>query len=171
MNNFNNNRSGGSRGGSRGGYRSDNRGGRSNFGSRDSRPSEMHDAVCAECGKNCQIPFFPRSGKPVFCSDCFEKQNSNGGNRRSDDRRSSYSDRRDSNDRRSNYSERRDSKPRNDRPSVDYKEQFEIVNSKLDKVLRLVEKMERNSKPQEPRAERPDKVKTVAEIIAQSIDE
>lgn len=173
MNNFNNNRSGGSRGG----QRSDRRGGRSNFGSRDSRPSEMHDAVCAECGNNCKIPFFPRSGKPVFCSECFEKQNSQGGNRNSDDRRSSFSDRRNSNDRRPSYSDRsdrNDSRSRNDRPSVNYKEQFEIVNSKLDKVLKLVEKMDRNSTAKaakEPKADRAGKVKTVAEIIAQSIDE
>jgi CxxC-x17-CxxC domain-containing protein len=154
MRNFNNNRSGG--------QRSDRRSsGRGNFGSRDSRPSEMHDAVCAECGKDCRIPFFPRSGKPVFCSDCFEKQNSQGGNNSYNDRRPSFSDR----------SDRRDSKPRSDRPQVNYKEQFEIVNSKLDKVLSLLEKMDRNQTVKKPKAERPDKVKTVAEIIAQSIEE
>lgn len=165
MNNFNNNRSGGSRGG----QRSDRRGGRSNFGSRDSRPSEMHDAVCAECGNNCKIPFFPRSGKAVFCSDCFEKQNSQGGNRNSNDRRPSYSD-----DRRPSYSDRsnrNDSRSRSDRPSVNYKEQFEIVNSKLDKVLNLLEKIDRNSTVKKPKTDRAGKVKTVAEIIAQSVEE
>ena len=32
---------------------------------------QMHDAVCATCGKNCQIPFEPTNGRPVYCSDCY----------------------------------------------------------------------------------------------------
>ncbi|MEE8373250.1 MAG: zinc-ribbon domain containing protein [Dehalococcoidia bacterium] len=32
---------------------------------------QMHSAVCASCGKDCQVPFEPRSGRPVYCSDCF----------------------------------------------------------------------------------------------------
>lgn len=32
----------------------------------------MFDAVCAQCGKDCKIPFQPREGKPVYCSNCFE---------------------------------------------------------------------------------------------------
>ena len=38
-------------------------------GSRQQR--EMHPAVCATCGKDCQVPFVPTTGKPVYCSDCF----------------------------------------------------------------------------------------------------
>ena len=32
---------------------------------------EMFDAVCVECGKECQVPFKPTEGKPVYCSECF----------------------------------------------------------------------------------------------------
>ena len=32
---------------------------------------EMFDAQCAECGKDCQVPFQPTEGKPVYCSECF----------------------------------------------------------------------------------------------------
>ena len=32
---------------------------------------EMFDAVCAECGKPCKVPFNPTEGKPVYCSECF----------------------------------------------------------------------------------------------------
>ena len=32
---------------------------------------EMFDAVCVECGKECQVPFKPTEGKAVFCSECF----------------------------------------------------------------------------------------------------
>lgn len=51
---------GGGRGG--GGFRRD-------FGSR-----EMHKAVCSECGVECEVPFKPTEGKPVFCKDCFRKK-------------------------------------------------------------------------------------------------
>lgn len=60
---------------SRGESRRDSRPERS-FG-RDSRPSfgdkRMFEAVCDECGKDCEVPFQPSSGKPVYCSDCFGK--------------------------------------------------------------------------------------------------
>ena len=39
---------------------------------------EMHPAVCANCGKETQVPFVPRGDKPVYCSDCFSKQPSSG---------------------------------------------------------------------------------------------
>jgi len=34
---------------------------------------EMHPVVCASCGTNTQVPFEPRSGRPVYCSDCYSK--------------------------------------------------------------------------------------------------
>jgi CxxC-x17-CxxC domain-containing protein len=34
-------------------------------------PREMFTAVCAQCGKQAQVPFQPRGDKPVYCSDCF----------------------------------------------------------------------------------------------------
>jgi CxxC-x17-CxxC domain-containing protein len=34
---------------------------------------EYFPAVCAECGKECKVPFQPTEGKPVYCSDCFAK--------------------------------------------------------------------------------------------------
>jgi CxxC-x17-CxxC domain-containing protein len=39
----------------------------------DRGPREMHAIVCAECGKEDQVPFLPRNDKPVYCSDCFER--------------------------------------------------------------------------------------------------
>ncbi|MFC2039216.1 CxxC-x17-CxxC domain-containing protein [Chloroflexota bacterium] len=39
------------------------------------RPTrEMFPVVCAECGKDTQVPFEPREGRPVYCSDCYNKQ-------------------------------------------------------------------------------------------------
>lgn len=38
----------------------------------------MSDVVCDECGKNCQVPFRPTEGKPIYCSDCFGSKKNNG---------------------------------------------------------------------------------------------
>lgn len=35
---------------------------------------EMYPAVCASCGKKTMIPFKPKDGRPVYCSDCFSRQ-------------------------------------------------------------------------------------------------
>ena len=32
---------------------------------------QMFPAVCAQCGKDCEVPFKPREGRPVYCSDCY----------------------------------------------------------------------------------------------------
>jgi len=37
-------------------------------------PREMHKATCAECGKECEVPFKPTEGRDVFCRDCFMKR-------------------------------------------------------------------------------------------------
>jgi CxxC-x17-CxxC domain-containing protein len=45
------------------------------FGGRNdykSRP-QMFPAVCAQCGKETEVPFEPREGRPVYCSDCYNK--------------------------------------------------------------------------------------------------
>ncbi len=40
----------------------------------DSRPREMHKATCAECGNECEVPFKPTEGKPVYCQECYRKR-------------------------------------------------------------------------------------------------
>lgn len=40
-------------------------------------PREMFDAVCAECGKECKVPFNPTEGKAVYCSECFAARRGN----------------------------------------------------------------------------------------------
>lgn len=52
----------------RGNFRSG--GFRNNF---NSGPREMHKAICADCKKECEVPFKPTEGKPVYCRDCFAK--------------------------------------------------------------------------------------------------
>ena len=43
-------------------------------GRHDSGRTEMHKAVCSACGKDCEVPFRPTGDKPVFCSDCFRNK-------------------------------------------------------------------------------------------------
>ncbi len=38
-----------------------------------SQRREMFAATCAECGRDTRVPFEPRSGRPVYCSDCYAK--------------------------------------------------------------------------------------------------
>lgn len=33
----------------------------------------MHPVVCANCGEETTVPFFPRNDRPVYCSSCFEQ--------------------------------------------------------------------------------------------------
>ena len=37
---------------------------------------EMYPAVCANCGKETQVPFRPTGVRPVYCSDCFSQTRS-----------------------------------------------------------------------------------------------
>lgn len=85
MGNFNR---GGSRGGKRFGDRGGFGGGKRFGGGRDrggDRPT-MHQAVCDECGNDCEVPFRPTGDKPIYCSNCFKDK---GGSRDSGNRRDS----------------------------------------------------------------------------------
>ena len=37
---------------------------------------ELYTAVCAQCGREAQVPFVPRGDRPVYCSDCFDRRRS-----------------------------------------------------------------------------------------------
>jgi len=43
------------------------------YGNGYSSQRQMFPAVCAQCGKETEVPFQPRGDKPVYCSDCFRK--------------------------------------------------------------------------------------------------
>ena len=38
------------------------------------RSRELYSVVCAECGCDTQVPFEPKTGRPVFCKACFESK-------------------------------------------------------------------------------------------------
>ncbi len=41
-----------------------------------SRPREgtYTRAICADCKKECEVPFKPSGGRPVYCKECFSKR-------------------------------------------------------------------------------------------------
>ncbi len=109
-------------------YSRDDRGSRY---SRDDRPRESTTVTCADCGTECQVPFVPRTDKPVYCSDCFRqnKPQDSGNDRYSrDDRGSRYS----RDDRGSRYS-------RNDRSSRSSRDDSRPRRSSNDKFLKKQE--------------------------------
>lgn len=83
---------------------------------------EMFSAVCSNCGKDCQVPFRPTGSKPVYCSDCFEKQGGGERERRFDDRGP-----------RDNFEKRNNSQPQNNA-------QMESIERKLDRILEILTK-------------------------------
>lgn len=94
---------------------------RRDFNDRPSRgPVEMHQATCDNCGKSCEVPFRPTSGKPVYCSSCFESKKGGSDTRRYDNPR-----------------EERREQPSQSQPN--YSAQFDALNSKLDNILKILE--------------------------------
>ncbi|MFC1917266.1 CxxC-x17-CxxC domain-containing protein [Chloroflexota bacterium] len=45
--------------------------GSGDYGNRPQR--QLFPAVCADCGKETEVPFEPTQGRPVYCSDCYRK--------------------------------------------------------------------------------------------------
>ena len=35
----------------------------------------FYTGVCATCGKEAKVPFEPKDGRPVYCSECYAKLN------------------------------------------------------------------------------------------------
>ena len=67
--------SGGYGGGGGGGYARSGGGGGGGFGG---GSRQLYPAVCSSCGKETEVPFQPRSDKPVYCRECFQKQRAGG---------------------------------------------------------------------------------------------
>ena len=47
-------------------------------GGYDRGPREMHKATCADCQKECEVPFKPSGDRPVYCKECFSKRKNEG---------------------------------------------------------------------------------------------
>lgn len=106
------------------------------------REVSMHQAVCNECGQRCEVPFRPTGDKPVYCNSCFgkirnsEDSGDNRGNRypRRDFSRGAPSG--------NHYGSNRDN------GNADVVRQLEEVNTKLDRLIRAIEKPAQEAVPQ-----------------------
>ena len=109
---------------------------------RPSRDREMHQTTCNNCGKDCEVPFKPNGSRPVFCSDCFEKNGSE--NRRSSERdfaprRSNFEDRRPSfNQNRNDDRQQNFRRPQENPLPAQDNDQFASLNAKLDRIITLL---------------------------------
>jgi len=61
----------------------------------------MHNVVCDSCGKDCEVPFKPTKGKPIYCDECFDNNKENNSNQ--------------------------------------FSKEFEILNKKLDRILKMLD--------------------------------
>ena len=130
-----------------GGSRPSFGGGRPSFaGSRDSG-GEKYDAICATCGKKCQVPFRPNGKKPVYCSDCFGAQHREepaGGERRDSFPKRDFAPRPSFEQRNERPFAPRDNAPaqaprQDDRVLADLKQQVGILTGKIDSILRILQ--------------------------------
>ena len=136
-------------------------------GSRDSGRPAMHQATCSNCGKDCEVPFKPTSGKPIFCSNCFDKSQNDGqkkyGNERSD--RKFRSD--DSRKKSFNYSDSASDNKVKENDQL--KKEIGILNKKVDKILEILTEVlsannyssEIEKEIEEPKLEKKTKKKAV----------
>lgn len=100
----------------------------------------MHQAVCDQCGNPCEVPFQPTEGKPVYCNVCFgEKRNSGsdrGGDRFPQKNFNSF-----------NKAPAKTEFGNNaGRGNDELKKQLELLNVKMDRLIRAVEALN-NAKP------------------------
>jgi CxxC-x17-CxxC domain-containing protein len=104
---------------------------RKSFGDRDggrpagrsAGPMTLHDAICAECSKECKVPFKPNGKKPVYCVDCFKQMEGAGDREDRGRERGGF-------DRRPSFGMR----PSNDGIAE--------LNRKVDRILRILEDTE-----------------------------
>lgn len=51
------------------------------------RERVLHKAICADCKKECEVPFKPSGERPVYCKECFSKRRAVGPFKRRPDNR------------------------------------------------------------------------------------
>ncbi|MEK9160610.1 MAG: CxxC-x17-CxxC domain-containing protein [Patescibacteria group bacterium] len=99
-----------------------NRGGKDRF----SDSKQMHKANCSKCNNVCEVPFRPNGKKPVFCSNCFVKD---------DAPRTSYGPKREFSPRPSFNA----TPPRENQDMKELKMHMQGVNDKLTRLIHLME--------------------------------
>lgn len=129
-------------------------------GSRDSGPITMHKAICSQCGKPCEVPFEPTSGKPVYCNECFAaKRNTESGRNDSRFAPKSFNDHKSSAS--TSFGNNTDKSN-----SEDLKKLLELLNGKMDQLIKVVESLpEPKSLAIEPKELRTDKAEKTIPVV------
>jgi CxxC-x17-CxxC domain-containing protein len=132
--------SGGSRGGKKFGgtdFKSRSHGARDGgFGDKSFGKPQLHDAVCASCGNRCEVPFKPNGRKPIFCRECFKKEDDSQGERSNS---AGYG--------RQKFAEKRmyAAAPAPRQNNAELEKRMDDMNIKLDRILREFEAMKERS--------------------------
>lgn len=160
---------------------------RRSFGDRE-RP-QMYEAVCSDCGKRCELPFKPTGDKPVYCSQCFANH---GGSSRSERperggrERSGFRDRpmfsavcdacgkrfelpfRPTGEKPVYCNEcfNKGGSKTNEKPANQYKEQFDMLNAKLDRIIRALDTA---SPAKEEPVKKKEKTKKIEKVATKKV--
>ena len=105
--------------------------GQKSFGNRggfDHGPKKMFKAECAKCGNVCEVPFRPTGERPVYCNNCFVKDDASRGPRREFSPRPSFK----------NDFKSEPPAPRPDQAFNDLKAELRGVNEKLERLITLM---------------------------------
>lgn len=122
-------------------------GSRPSFGrSQDDRP--MFSATCSDCGNTCRVPFRPTGERPVYCSECFKRGDE--GNQKPSFR-----------PQRGGSYHSPSSPDAHQKPSASEgsKKDFDLLNTKLDKILSLLKSVSGTSPESDPSPKK-EKAKT-----------
>ncbi len=101
--------------------------GKPSFGGGHFGKPQMFGTTCDGCGNSCEVPFRPSGDKPVYCNDCFR---SSGGTKKTKRAERDFGAR---------ESGTRDSgMPNYGKDIEQLKRQFEMLNVKVDKILKIL---------------------------------
>lgn len=84
---------------------------------------QMYPATCHQCGKACEVPFAPAPNKPIYCADCFAK------------RKLAVKTQISAKQHVNNVA-------KNENGSGDIKQQLGAINSKLDRLIQMLDSKE-----------------------------
>jgi len=148
----------------RGGF-GGHKGGGSRFGGGfggGNREMTMHEAVCADCHKPCQVPFRPTNDRPVYCRDCFAKHGGPEKSRFNDAPRKDFG---------GNSRPQFSSQPQPNsnvassfpnKNNDEIKKQLEVIGAKLDNLIKI---MTDSSKAETKTEPQPEMKKAAAKVI------
>lgn len=145
-------------------------------------PVEMHKAICDNCGKECEVPFRPTSGKPIFCSNCFKNKRGTSDSKRS----TNFEDRPMFNATCADCGDKCKVpfRPSGDKPvfcsncfgdkknvggSAEGRDKFEELNAKLDSILKLLSPVTATEEAVIKKVEKPVKVEKKKTKVKETI--